>query len=164
MRIHIGNYGAETVRHFWRVVARFVGLRTEMQNKGGVVVAMALFNKIGRNRYGTPSGRTLNTSQVANAYRGGAGFPGGAGMADQLGPSLIRSPTAPGSARNPRLTPSGKTNAATSPTPTSILNGGKQTFGPLAYGKRETQSQEYVPDQRTLFHRTRSQPVPKKRR
>jgi len=54
-------------------------------------------------------------------------------MAAQLGPSLIRSPTAPGKAKSPTLTPSGAINAATSPIPTSILNGGKQTFGPLTY-------------------------------
>jgi hypothetical protein len=60
-------------------------------------------------------------------------YPGQAGMAAQLGPSLIRSPTAPGKAKSPTLTASGAINAATSPVPTSILNGGKQTFGPLAY-------------------------------
>ena len=60
-------------------------------------------------------------------------YPGQAGMAAQLGPSLIRSPTAPGAAAKPSFVNSGATNAATSPVPTSILNGGKQTFGPLAY-------------------------------
>ena len=74
-------------------------------------------------------------------------FPGQAAMRDQFGPSLIRSPTAPGKAKNPKLVASGATNAATSQTPTSILNGGKQTFGPLAYGKGREDDQE-IPSRR----------------
>jgi hypothetical protein len=77
-------------------------------------------------------------------YARGGNFPGQAGMKDQLGPSLIRSPTAPGVAARPTLTASGAINAATSSIPTSILNGGKQSFGPLSYSQPDKDNQEYM--------------------
>jgi hypothetical protein len=102
------------------------------------------FTKTGPNQYTSPSGRNFNLNQVRMYYARGGNFPGQKGMGDQLGPSLIRSPTAPGKAKSPTLSPSGKTNAATSPVPTSILNGGKQTFGPLAYSGTNAESAEML--------------------
>ena len=63
-------------------------------------------------------------------------------MKDQF-PKSHNSPTAPGAAAKPTLDSSGAINAATSPTPTSILAGTKQTFGPLEYATRDRENQEY---------------------
>jgi hypothetical protein len=63
-------------------------------------------------------------------------------MADQF-PKSHFSPTATGEAARPTLKASGAVNAATSPTPTSILSGAKQTFGPLEYSQPDKDNQEY---------------------
>ena len=96
------------------------------------------FTKIGRNKYESPSGRTFDKKQVGLYYSLGGHFPGQKGMSDQF-PKNHNSPTAPGAAAKPNLAASGATNAARSSTPTSILNGGKQTFGPLAYSRPDDQ-------------------------
>jgi hypothetical protein len=113
--------------------------------------------------YRSPSGRPMTTGQVRGYYANRGNYPGGPGMATQFGPSAIMSPTAPGKAKSPTLSPSGKTNAATSQTPTSILNGGKQSFGPLAYSGTNAEGAEMV-SQRTLYERARNQRVPRKRK
>jgi hypothetical protein len=105
------------------------------------------FTKIGRNEYQSPSGRTFTKKQVGLYYAGGGHFPGQKGMSDQFPPNH-NSPTAPGAAAKPSFVNSGAVNAATSPTPTSVLSGGKQTFGPLAYSTQD-QDQEYWSPDRT---------------
>ena len=100
------------------------------------------FTKTGPNQYTSPSGRKFNLNQVRMYYDRGGNFPGQKGMADQF-PKSHFSPTAPGEAARPKLDPSGATNAATSPTPTSILAGTKQTFGPLEYATSDRENQEY---------------------
>ena len=100
------------------------------------------FRKVGPNEYESPSGRKFNSAQVRLYYAKGGHFPGQAGMKDQF-PKNHNSPTAPGAAARPRLDSSGAINAATSPTPTSVLSGAKQTFGPLAYSQADKDNQEF---------------------
>ena len=121
------------------------------------------FIKTGPGMYRSPSGVTMPMSAVRRYYANRGNYPGGPGMGTQFGPSQIMSPTGPGKTKNPTLTPSGATNAATSQTPTSILNGGKQTFGPLEYSQPDKTNQEF-PDQRQLYERTRNQRVPNYKR
>src|SRR5215475_4931148 len=103
------------------------------------------FTKIGRNKYESPSGRTYNKKQVALYYAGGGHFPGQKGMRDQF-PKNHNSPTAPGAAAKPSFVTSGTANAATSSTPTSVLAGTKQTFGPLAYTTQDQDQEYWSPD------------------
>jgi hypothetical protein len=117
------------------------------------------FIKTGPGMYRSPSGRAMTTGQVRGYYANRGNYPGGPGMGTQFGPSAIMSPTAPGKAKNPTLSPSGKTNAATSQTPTSVLNGGKQSFGPLEYATSGRED-----EQRALFERARNLRVPKRRK
>jgi hypothetical protein len=100
------------------------------------------FEKISRDKYRSPSGRTYNTKQVKLFYAQGGHFPGSREMGSQL-PRSHNSPTAPGAAARPRLESSGAINAATSPTPTSVLSGAKQTFGPLEYATRDKSAQGF---------------------
>ena len=100
------------------------------------------FRKVGRDEYESPSGKKFTSKQVGLYYAGGGHFPGQKGMADQF-PRNHNSPTAPGAAARPRLESSGAINAATSPTPTSVLSGAEQTFGPLTYATRDKSAQEF---------------------
>ena len=102
------------------------------------------FTKVSRNKFESPSGKEFTKKQVGLCYHLGGHFPGQKGMGDQLPKSPAHfSPTAPGEMARPTLTSSGAINAATSPTPTSILAGTKQTFGPLEYATRDRSNQEY---------------------
>ena len=103
------------------------------------------FVKTGRNSYQSPSGRTFTRKQVAAYYAGGGHFPGSGGMKDQF-PKSHFSPTALGAAAKPSFVNSGAVNAATSPTPTTILAGSKQTFGPLEYSRRDGDQEYWSPD------------------
>jgi hypothetical protein len=100
------------------------------------------FTKIGHDKYESPSGRKFTKKQVDLYFAEGGHFPGQAGMRDSF-PRSHNSPTAPGAAARPRLESSGAINAATSPTPTSVLSGAKQTFGPLTYATRDKSAQEF---------------------
>src|SRR5215475_3611682 len=103
------------------------------------------FTKIGQNEYQSPSGRKFTKKQVGFYYAGGGHFPGEKGMRDQF-PKNHNSPTAPGAAAKPSFVNSGAVNAATSPTPTSVLAGTKQTFGPLAYTTQDQDQEYWSPD------------------
>src|SRR5262245_15442246 len=103
---------------------------------------MPLFTKIGRGLYQSPSGRKFTAPQVRMYYARGGNFPGQQGMGDQLGPSLIRSPTASGKAANPTL--SGKKNMATSAVPMSILHGTPYGSGPLTYSGNNAESADMI--------------------
>jgi len=106
---------------------------------------MMPFKKVGRNEYESPSGRKYTQKQVGLYYHLGGHFPGQKGMRDQF-PQNHNSPTAPGAAAKPSFVNSGAVNAATSPTPTSILNGGKQTFGPLEFAGDRSGQTYWNPD------------------
>jgi hypothetical protein len=88
-------------------------------------------------------------------YARGGNFPGQQGMGDQLGPSLIRSPTAPGKAARPTLSPSGKTDIAKSAVPMSILHGTPYGCGPLTYSGNNAEGADLIA--RRLYERTRKQ-------
>ena len=100
------------------------------------------FRKVGRDEYESPSGKKFTSKQVGLYYAGGGHFPGSREMGSQF-PRTHNSPTAPGAAARPRLESSGAINAATSPTPTSVLSGAKQTFGPLTYATRDKSAQGF---------------------
>src|SRR5262245_44645966 len=112
------------------------------------------FEKVGRDKYESPSGRKYNLKQVRLYYAGGGHFPGQKGMSEML-PKNHRSnkgvfpktpshysPNAPGAAAKPTLV--GRINHAPSSTPMSILKGGKQTFGPLAYSRPADQDSSFA--------------------
>ena len=102
------------------------------------------FTKLGGGQYQGPSGKKFNLNQVRMYYARGGNFPGQKSMgADFPKASGHNSPTMPGEAGRPVLDPSGQINCATSPTPTSILKGGRQYFGPLEYGSQRIRDQEY---------------------
>ena len=102
------------------------------------------FIKTGRNEYESPSGKKHTRKEVERHYAEGGHFPGTRRMGAEFPKAPgYNSPTAPGAAARPRLNSSGAVNAATSPTPTSILAGTKQTFGPLEYATRDKSAQGF---------------------
>ena len=95
-------------------------------------------------------------------------------MGDQFPKSPAHfSPTAPGAAAKPSFDNSGAVNAATSPTPNSVLAGGRAYFGPLEYSKRDGDQEYWSPDRvadrerrraSEEFNSMRPQEAPKNRR
>ena len=105
------------------------------------------FTKLGGGQYQGPSGKKFNLNQVRMYYSRGGSFQGQKSMADNFPKSPNHfSPTAPGEMGRPVLAPSGRIDCATSPTPTSILSGSREYFGPLEYSRRDGDQEQWGPD------------------